>query len=265
MIKQILLFSLVIILVTAFIPKKKKEFLPPGTAKINDTLFADETEISNFSWLEYQLWVCNKYGHNSQEYKAVLADTLVWRDKNSYNEPYVQYYLRHPAYRNYPVVGISYEQAVEYCKWRTERVKEFICASKKYDLINFEYRLPTKKEWEFVSSNCVNMFKNGGKNEKGMITFNHRWAKDSAEWLNSDKERAGSEILAPVYSYWPNSFGLFQMIGNVSEMVLEKGISKGGSWTNFLEECRVGKDIPYEKPSAMIGFRCVCVVKKSKC
>jgi hypothetical protein len=51
------------------------------------------------------------------------------------------------------------------------------------------------------------------------------------------------------------------MIGNVSEMVLEKGISKGGSWRNILEECRVGKDIPYEKPSAMLGFRCICIFK----
>jgi formylglycine-generating enzyme required for sulfatase activity len=265
MIKKLLLFTTLIFLATAFVPKKnKKEFLPPGTVKINDTLYADETEISNFSWLEYQLWTYRKYGYNSPQYKAVLPDTLVWREKNSYNEPYVKYYLRHPAYRQYPVVGISYEQVIEYCKWRTERVKEFMCISKKYELIDFEYRLPTKKEWEFMSNNGDVCFNNGGKNEKGQITFNHRWAKDSAEWVSSDKQRIGSEVFAPVYSYWPNKFKLCNMIGNVSEMVLEKGISKGGSWTNFLEECRVGKDIAYTKPTAMLGFRCVCVVKKPK-
>lgn len=258
---------MIIVLITAFVPKKKKEFLPPGTVKINDTLFADEVEINNGGWLEFEFVTKQKFGVNSPEHKAVLPDTLVWRQKYFDNEPYVKYYYRHPAYRDYPVVGISYEQAVAYCKWRTERVKEFMCISKKYEIIDFEYRLPSKKEWEFLSSDCLNMFKNGGKNEKGMITFNHRWAKDSAEWVSSggDKHRIGMEVFAPVYSYWPNRFKLYNMIGNASEMVLEKGISKGGSWRNLLEECRVGKDIPYEKPNAMLGFRCVCVVKKKPC
>jgi formylglycine-generating enzyme required for sulfatase activity len=265
MIKQLLLFSCTILLISSFSIKNKKGFLPPGTVKINDTLFADETEVSNFSWSEFENWTKRKYGANSPHHIKTLPDTLVWRNKNSYNEPYVGYYYRHPAYKKYPVVGITYEQAIAFCKWRAERVKEFLCDSKKYDQVEFEYRLPSKNEWEFVSSDCLNMFKNRGRNEKGQITFNHRWAKDSIEWVSSDKERAGSEILAPVYSYWPNRFKLYNMIGNVSEMVLEKGISKGGSWTNFLEECRVGKDIPYEKPSAMLGFRCVCVVKKKPC
>lgn len=264
MIKKLLLLICVIFLITAFVPKKKKEFLPPGTVKINDTLYADETEVSNFSWYEYESWMKNKYGVNSPQHKAALPDTLVWRENNSNNEPYVIHYYRHSAYKDYPVVGVSYEQVCEFVKWRTERVKEYMCISKKYDIINFEYRLPSKKEWEFVSSDCANMFKNKGKNEKGMITFNHRWAKDSAEWVNSDGYRVGLEVTAPVYSYWPNRFKLYNMIGNVSEMVLEKGISKGGSWRNLLEECRVGKDITYEKPTAMLGFRCVCVVKKDK-
>ena len=51
------------------------------------------------------------------------------------------------------------------------------------------------------------------------------------------------------------------MLGNVAEMVQEKGICKGGSWRNILEECRVGKDMEYSKPAAWLGFRCVCVVK----
>ena len=264
MIRKLLLSGIILFIGLSFISNKKKEFLPPGTVKINDTLFADETEISNFSWVEYEWWVARKYGKNSPQHIAVLPDTLVWREKYATNEPYVKYYYRHPAYREYPVVGISYEQALDYCKWRTERVKEFMCLSKKYNPIEFEYRLPTKNEWEFLSNNGGACFTNGGKNEKGMITFNHRWAKDSLEWVTSDKQRTGNEVLAPVYSYWPNRFKLFNMIGNVSEMVSEKGISKGGGWRHLLEECRVGKDITYEKPMAWLGFRCVCVVRKGK-
>src|SRR5690606_40992696 len=55
-----------------------------------------------------------------------LPDTLVWRSKLAYNEPYVQHYLRHPAYQNYPVVGVNWLQANDYCIWRTDRVNERI-------------------------------------------------------------------------------------------------------------------------------------------
>ena len=111
---------------------KEKPFTPPGTVQINDTLFADETEISNFSWQEYEFWNASIYGKNSKEHLATLPDTLVWREKNSHNEPYVQYYYRHPAYKEFPVVGISYEQAVAFCKWRTERVKTHLTSKKDF-------------------------------------------------------------------------------------------------------------------------------------
>lgn len=270
MIKKILLFCCTILLISSFIPKNKKEFIPPGTVKINDTLFADETEISNFSWQEYELWTKNKFGSNSPGHISTLPDTLVWRDKNAYNEPYVQYYYRHPAYKDYPVIGISYEQAVEFCKWRTNRVKEFICISKKHDPVEFEYRLPSKAEWEFLSNNGTGYFSQNGRNEKNQMTSNHVWEpKDSVEYkklINGTKgyTNDNADVTAPVYSYWKNLFGLYCMIGNVSEMVQEKGISKGGGWRHRLEQCRVGKDITYEKPTAWLGFRCVCLVKKSK-
>jgi formylglycine-generating enzyme required for sulfatase activity len=269
MIKQLLLLGSIILLITSFTLKKKKEFLPPGTVKINDTLFADETEVSNFSWFEYEFWIKEKYGYHSKEHIAALPDTLVWRDKSAYNEPYVQYYYRHPAYKNYPVVGVSYEQVSAFIQWRMERIKEYMCISKKYDIVSFEFRLPTKSEWEFLSNNGDHVFKNDGRNEKGMITFNHVWEpKDSVELKRVAAGHNGysienADVTAPVYAYWPNKFKLWNMIGNVSEMVLEKGISKGGSWRHRLEQCRVGKDITYEKPTAWLGFRCVCIVKKS--
>lgn len=254
----------------SFIGIKEKAFIPPGTVKISDTLYADRAEITNLAWLEYEIWIKTKYGSNSPEHKAVLPDTTVWRHKNATNEPYVLYYYRHPAYHYYPVVGVSYEQAVAYCKWRTQQVKRLMIISKKHKDIHFEYRLPSKAEWEFISDNGsyddgYTVFSRGGKNEKGLVTFNHRWAKDSAEWVSSggDKSRIGMEVFAPVISYWPNNFKLYNMIGNAAEMVLEKGISKGGSWRNLLEECRVGKDIPYEQPNAWLGFRCICIVKQN--
>jgi formylglycine-generating enzyme required for sulfatase activity len=254
------IFPLCIIILFSF-TSREREFRPPGTVKYNDTLFIDETEVSNFSWKEYETWIKTKFGANSPEHKAALPDTLVWRDVAAYNEPFVEHYYRHPAYKDYPVVGISYEQARAFCKWRTGMVKAFLAIRKKHSELDLEYRLPTKQEWESLSYNGAVELSNNGFNEKGMRKFNSIWEPDTTnKKVINDVDNA--DVTAPVYSYWKNFFGIYNMIGNVSEMVLEKGISKGGSWRHRLEQCRVGKDIPYEKPNAWLGFRCVCVVKK---
>jgi formylglycine-generating enzyme required for sulfatase activity len=131
----------------SFTTIKNKAFIPPGTVQITETFFADEVEICNFAWQEYEFSIISKFGKNSKEHLETLPDTIVWLQKTSFNEPYVKYYYRHPAYKDYPVVGISYEQAVAFCKWRTERVKTFYYIKNKKE-INIEYRLPTKAEWE---------------------------------------------------------------------------------------------------------------------
>jgi formylglycine-generating enzyme required for sulfatase activity len=242
----------------------KREFVPPGTAKYNDTLFMDQTEVSNFAWREFEAWTATKFGRNSPEHLLVLPDTLVWRDKSAYNEPYVQYYYRHPAYQNYPVVGVSYEQVQSYCKWRTEMVKTQLAMHKKYSSMDVEYRLPSKMEWEILSYNGRTELSNNGFNQKGERKFNSVWEPDSLTRIKMKFDTDNADVTAPVYSYWKNFFGLYNMIGNVAEMVSEKGICKGGSWRHRLEQCRTGNDIPYEKPTAWLGFRCVCAVKKSE-
>ena len=91
------------------------------------SFYLDETEVTNHFWLEYVQWLERVYGNNFPEIvERALPDTLVWREKLAYNEPLVEYYLRHPAYRDYPVVGISWQQATDFCKWRTDRVNEAI-------------------------------------------------------------------------------------------------------------------------------------------
>jgi gliding motility-associated lipoprotein GldJ len=91
------------------------------------SFYIDETEVTNFHWLEYLYWTKRVYGNNYPEiYYKALPDTLVWREKLGYNEPYTEYYFRHPSYRDYPVVGVNWLQANDYCVWRTDRVNELI-------------------------------------------------------------------------------------------------------------------------------------------
>ena len=74
------------LLVFGFKPTKKV-FVPPGTVRVNDTLYYDENEITNLQWREYVYWCKQAYGDSSDEYQNALPDTLVWRDELTYNDP----------------------------------------------------------------------------------------------------------------------------------------------------------------------------------
>ncbi|MBX7050588.1 MAG: SUMF1/EgtB/PvdO family nonheme iron enzyme [Flavobacteriales bacterium] len=91
------------------------------------SFYMDETEVTNQYWLDYLHWLRLVYSDTYPEIiNRALPDTNIWREVTEYNEPLVDYYLRHPAYRDYPVVGVSWLQASDYCVWRTDRVNEVI-------------------------------------------------------------------------------------------------------------------------------------------
>ncbi len=96
------------------------------------SFYMDETEVSNRDWLEYLHWIRTNFPGDEEYYHHALPDTLVWRKPLSYNEPYVNNYLRHPGFGDYPVVGVTWEQANEYASWRTDRVNENILREKQY-------------------------------------------------------------------------------------------------------------------------------------
>ncbi len=255
------------------------------------SFYMDQTEISNLHYLEYLYWLDRVFGADYPEViKKSLPDTLVWRSELSYNEPYVEYYLRHPAYRDYPVVGVNWLQANEYCKWRTDRVNEKLLIdrgildlnpnqinednfnTKSYligqyegmvkknlpDLnpsgtgerkVRFEdgivqpdYRLPTEAEWEYAAlalrgnqpyadeeritdrriypwnGTSVRFPKGGGW--QGAILAN--FVRGQGDYMGlAGKLNDNAEITAPVQSFFPNDFGLYNMAGNVSEWVMD--------------------------------------------
>jgi len=91
-----------------------------------ESFYMDETEVRNVDYREYLYWLSRVFVDYPNVYRKALPDTLVWRSKLAYNEPYVEYYFRHPSYNEYPVVGINWLQANDYCAWRTDRVNEGI-------------------------------------------------------------------------------------------------------------------------------------------
>ncbi len=108
------------------------------------SFYIDQTEVSNIDYLEYIFWLNRVYGESFPlVVQQALPDTLVWRDRLAYNEPLVRTYFRHPAYKNYPVVGVSWVQANDYASWRSDRVNESILISE--GILDFD---PAQKDEE---------------------------------------------------------------------------------------------------------------------
>ena len=100
------------------------------------SFFMDETEVTNIMYTEYLFWLKTVFPPEDENYKNIytgaIPDTLVWRNRLGYNETMTNNYLRHPAYAEYPVVGVNWIQATEFSKWRTDRVNENILEREGY-------------------------------------------------------------------------------------------------------------------------------------
>ncbi len=97
---------------------------PPGTVEVEPNLFFDETEITNLGYRGFTYWTNQLYGENSEEVRKIQPDTTVWAELDGHFEDMASKYLKHSAYNNYPVVGVSYEQAKAYSQWRSDRVMQ---------------------------------------------------------------------------------------------------------------------------------------------
>ena len=252
------------------------------------SFYMDETEVANIDYREYLYWLQRVHGEsNPVHVRNALPDTLVWREELSFNEPLVYNYLRHPAYDEYPVVGVSWEQASEYAVWRTDVVNEMILIEKGILNPNTEqkgaesfntdaylvgqyqgdvnknledlrtggersvrkedgillpkYRLPTEAEWEYAA-----LALQGNKLPNDEVITDRRlypWAGTSARYKKRNKSQGAmlanykrgrgdymgiagklndyASIPAPVRSFMPNDFGLYNMAGNVNEWVAD--------------------------------------------
>jgi formylglycine-generating enzyme required for sulfatase activity len=145
------------LLLLSFVAPKPKEVLDLKTidnsmAKVNDKLYACKYEVTNFLYRNFENDL--KLNKRTNDLKTACVDTLNWRDNKCYNEPFVEYYYRHLAYDNYPVVNISYDAANLFCKWLTEKYN----ANPKRKFKKVIFRLPNEKEWEFAAAGGENNY-----------------------------------------------------------------------------------------------------------
>ena len=232
--------------------KIHKNFSP-----INETLFVSKYETTN---ADYRFYLSELKSKKSNEtYQAAMYDSSVWDNGTAYMEPMTQLYFSHPAYDNYPIVGVSKDKAQAYCKWLTEYHNTH--PKKKYEKVLF--RLPTQKEWTVAAKgNVVNAPYpwNGQetRNAKGCHLANFKPASQEKENY-FDFIADGSFLTAPVNSYFPNDYECFNISGNVAEMVSDVDHSAfGGSWNtteDYLVVAPEPKATPYEDQSWDVGFR----------
>lgn len=147
--------------------------------------------------------------------EKIYPDTLVWiRDFSySYNEPMTKKYFYHPAFGNYPVVGVNWKQATAYCNWRTQYLNSFLDSKKRSTETDF--RLPTEAQWEYAARGGRSQvpFPWGGmylRNKKGCLLANFKPGR-------GNYPEDGGFYTVRADAYWPNDFGLYNMSGNVAE------------------------------------------------
>jgi len=221
---------------------------------INEKVFVAKYETSNE---EYKKFLINLQRSKKFDlYAVALYDSTGWKKKFQYafNDPMVENYHFHPAYQNYPIVNITYEGAKAYCEWLTQQYNSQ--RKRKYTQVLF--RLPTKAEWLEMATagdkTKINPF-NGPfvRGRSGAFLAN---IKTSSTNFNDD----GGLYTVLVNAYDPNSLGFYCTLGNVSEMLNEKGKAMGGSWYNTYEESTFDKQQTYTTSDPGIGFRIVMEV-----
>ncbi|MBX7242276.1 MAG: formylglycine-generating enzyme family protein [Bacteroidia bacterium] len=187
------------------------------------SFYIDETEVSNVNWKAFLYDILNNEG--DYKFKELYPDTLVWLRDLAYNDPISETYYSHAAFNMYPVVGVNWHQAQEYCKWRTKKVNEALTEKDEDAVLYPSYRLPSEAEWEYAARGLQEgeIYSWEGKSlrgKKGQFRANFKRGRgDYAGWAGGDGKHFsdGYFIPAPVQEFWPNDFGLYNMSGNVAE------------------------------------------------
>lgn len=273
--KHILLFGIAILSIFKLSaqPKELKKLLKNGYALIPQKTKTDSVivpfylykyEVSNFEYSQFLSYL--KAKGDSVQLAIATIDTLKWNSGNWKNSKYAQYYHKHPAYRDYPLVNVSYEAANLFCVFIQDALHQ------KFPMYNFSCSLPSKEQLMKAAAQSEFSVYAWGNNtlQNAAGAYKCNFTHIGSENIHRNEENKlvvqlpvlsysfdYSDVTAPVKSYWPNQFGVYNLNGNVAEMITEKGIALGGSWRDTGYDVQSASISNYTEPSTSVGFRFV--------
>ncbi|MGH1383712.1 gliding motility lipoprotein GldK [Kordia sp.] len=259
--------------------------LIPEAESYNGQRTIDWTKVRfQYTWMDIQAAAKNKGMKRTdfikRENLEIYPDTTVWiRDfEYSYNEPMHNDYFWHDAYNDYPVVGVTWQQAKAFCEWRTLK-KNIYRKEKKRHQIN-KFRLPSEAEWEYAARGGLEgaTYPWGGPytmNDRGCFLANFKplrgnYAADQALYTVEGEafepndfnlyNMAGNVAEWTASSYDPSSYEYMStMSPNVNDSLNNRKVIRGGSWKDVEYFLQVStRDFEYKDSArSYIGFRTV--------
>ncbi len=245
---------------------KQYPYIPSGSL-----ILENKEEVSVQGFYMYNHEVTNeeyrKYLKATDQKISLYKSGMNEAEKNQIN------YLFHPSYDEYPAYNMTHTEALQYCEWLKKEI------TNRYELPTdkIEVRLPTKTEWTYAGKGGHTMapYAWGGyyiRNAKGchLANFNHSidsgnitLNQDTGEYeiVHSDRLNPNSSMTTLAVSYFPNDYGLYNMCGNVAEMIYEEGLAMGGSYNSTGYDIRLTSQMRYDKKSPEVGFRPIIIIK----
>lgn len=207
-----------------------------------DSLYWCKYEVTN---KEYNLFLKELKQHNAEEYEKCKRNNEKWYEEMGSNRANVMIgiYDSHPAYENYPVVTISYYGAQKYCEWLSDRNGDGIT-----------FRLPTKREFKTLMKTVNVNYEQEVEQLCDTIRANLIYEVDKYGLGKFTYQTRQKKYKSNLEMLIQNEYNMYNIIGNVSELVQEKG-SMGGSWNSYPHEAE--QFLEYNGPSVTIGFRVV--------